>query len=95
MEDVTIGVYTLTTAHPASHYGIPTLVGPDGTAYGPADPVNCPETDALFGAEPFPAIRLVLGSRSAMTPEQRAGAYLYAQQWPEGYARWATVFRQD
>lgn len=29
--------YTLTTDHAASSYGMPILVGPDGTAYGPLD----------------------------------------------------------
>jgi hypothetical protein len=30
-------VFVLTTEHAASSYGVPVLVGEDGTAYGPAD----------------------------------------------------------
>jgi uncharacterized membrane protein len=88
MDDVTIGVFTLTVHHLASHYGIPVLCGEDGRAYGPADPINTPETDAMFGAEPFPAIRVVVQALRHMTPAQATAARLYCQQWPEGWRQW-------
>lgn len=37
-------IYTLSTEHSSSSYGIPVLVGPDGVAYGPGDIIPTGET---------------------------------------------------
>lgn len=39
--------FTFTAAHPASSYGQPILLGPDGHAYGPADEIQAAADDPL------------------------------------------------
>lgn len=49
----TFSTYALTTDHASSSYGMPVLVGPNGTAYGPEDTLPNGEiaANALFFAE--------------------------------------------
>ena len=92
MHDYTFGVFTLTTAHPASHYGIPVLLDETGHAFGPAENVDVPETQAIFGPEPYTAAQLVYWlARNAERGQQDplpVGVYdcirLYLSQWPDG-----------
>jgi len=41
--------WRLTTRHPASSHGIPVLIDPGGTAYGPGDPLTANEVAEMFG----------------------------------------------
>lgn len=82
-----IGVWTLTTDHPASHYGIPVLVDESGKAYGPTDPVNTPETDAVFGNKIYTAGKMIsqhANQKDDLPSDVREKLALYCNQWPNG-----------
>ena len=83
--------WLLTTDHPASHYSIPVLIGPDGQAYGPRDNTKGPVATSIFGPQPWPAAYIVAGpprsrgnEEPSLTGETRRMADLYLSQWPEG-----------
>ena len=81
------GAYTLTTEHPASHYGIPVLLGtnPEGP-FGPADNIVSQAYRDLFGEEYRSAGEMVARnvSHNRVPADVIDAARRYCSQWPDG-----------
>ncbi len=80
-----IGNYQLTIDHPASHYGIPALVAPDGRAVGPSEIVTGANA-LLLGGPILTAADMVChdAEHNDYTATERQFARSYLRQWPEG-----------
>jgi len=90
--------YELTTESPASHYGIPVVVGINGGAYGPASELPFPEKfRTVFGNRPNTCDAFVYSWANelikddlhnvigmARTKDEVVAASKFLGQWPEG-----------
>jgi len=76
MRHPVLGHFYLTTDHAASSYGIPVLVGPDNTAYGPGDILG---SDAPLSCQFQPAGHMVRRwtRLTGRTVEEQEGAQLF------------------
>lgn len=75
---------SLTTEHPASHYGIPVLVNRDGRGFGPSQKTYPDKFDSIFGDKRAAHMVYSFALSHNLTNEERQFVKSYLGQWPEG-----------